>query len=298
MVYEVGYMGSVSRRLEALRAINESIPVNPAVSSLSLAARSPFPEFGRIQLVDNGGKGNYNSLGMKLTKRYSAGLTSLFSYTWSKSIDTSSAIRNQLGDTLFPQNSGCRQCERALSSFHTSHRFVTSLLYDIPVGRGRSLNLTNGFAEVVAGGWQLGSIFTLQSGFPLTVTSAGDVTNTGAGFDRPNATGINPQVDSVTTELAFNTAAFAVQPRGTYGTSGRNVLIGPSFSRWEFTALKNFRMPFSERHSLQYRFEAFNLPNHPNWANPDANIQSGNFGKIRGTRGDMRNLQMALRYTF
>jgi hypothetical protein len=298
LVLEAGYMGSISRRLEGLRAINESIPVDPNVSSLSLAARSPFPEFGRIQLVDNGGKGNYNSLGTKLTRRYASGLTALVSYTWSKSIDTASAIRNQGGDTLFPQNSGCRQCERGLSGFNTSHRFVTSLLYDLPIGKGRSVNIENGFLNAIIGGWQMGSIFTVQSGFPLTVTNGADTSNTGAFFDRPNATGQNPQVDSVGTENAFNTAAFAIQPRGTYGNVGRNTLIGPSFVRWDFSSLKNFKMPYNENHNLQFRFEAFNFPNHPNWGNPDANIQSGNFGKIRGTRGDMRNLQLALRYTF
>ena len=235
---------------------------------------------------------------MKLTKRYSNGLTGLFSYTWSKSIDTASAIRNQGGDVLFPQNSGCRQCERGLSGFNTEHRFVTSLLYDLPVGKGKKFNVSNGFADAVIGGWQIGSIITVQSGFPLTVVNGRDRSNTGAFFDRPNATGQNPQVSSVTTENAFNTAAFIEQAAGTYGNVGRNTLIGPSFVRWDFSSLKNFRMPYKEGHNLQFRFEAFNFPNHPNWGNPDANIQSGNFGKIRGTRGDMRNLQLALRYTF
>ncbi len=298
LVAEVGYMGSVSRRLEGLRAVNETIPVDPAVSSLSLNARSPFPEFGRIQLVDNGGKANYNSLGSKLTKRYSSGLTAIVSYTWSKSIDTASAIRNQGGDVLFPQNSGCRQCERALSGFNTAHRFVTSGLYDLPFGKGRKFDISNGFLNAIAGGWQLGSIFTVQSGFPITVVNGADTSNTGAFFDRPNATGQNPQVSGVTTENAFNTAAFAVQPRGTYGNVGRNTLVGPSYVRWDFSSLKNFKMPYNENHNLQFRFEAFNFPNHPNWGNPDTNIQSGNFGKIRGTRGDMRNMQLALRYTF
>jgi hypothetical protein len=298
LVYEVGYMGSVSRRLEALRAINESIPVDPAVSNLSLALRSPFPNFGRIQLVDNGGRANYNSLGMKLTKRYSNGLTALISYTWSKSIDTASAIRNQGGDTLFPQNSGCRQCERGLSGFNTAHRVATSILYDLPIGKGKALNVTNPLANAVIGGWQLGSIITIQSGFPITVTNGQDTSNTGAFFDRPNATGQNPQLDSVSTERAFNTSAFVRQANGTYGNVGRNTLIGPSYVRWDFSSLKNFKMPYADGHNLQFRFEAFNMPNHPNWGNPDTNIASPNFGLIRGTRGDMRNLQMALRYTF
>ena len=110
-LFEIGYLGSVSRRLEALRSANEALPA-PRSSGLSVAQRSPFPNFGIIQLVDNGGKANYNSLGTKLTKRYSNGLTYLASYTWSKSIDMSSSIRNQGNDTLFPMNSYCRECER------------------------------------------------------------------------------------------------------------------------------------------------------------------------------------------
>jgi hypothetical protein len=298
LVFEIGYLGSVSHRLESLRSANEAVPVNPAVSGLSVAQRSPFPNFGRIQLVDNGGNANYHSLGSKLTKRYSSGLTALVSYTYAKSIDTASAIRNQGGDTLFPQNSGCRACERALSGFNNQHRVATSILYDLPFGKGRAMNIENGFLNAVAGGWQVGSIFTIQSGFPLTVTNSADTSNTGAFFDRPNATGQNPQVDGVTTENAFNTTAFTRNLPGQYGNVGRNTLIGPSFVRWDFSSLKNFKMPYAEGHNLQFRFEAFNLPNHPNWGNPDANINSQNFGKIRGTRGDMRNLQLALRYTF
>ena len=76
--------------------------------------------------MDNGGTGNYNGLSVKLTKRYSSGLTYLFGYTWSKTLDTGSAIRTHDGDTLFPQNSGCRACEYGLSSFHMAHRLVTS----------------------------------------------------------------------------------------------------------------------------------------------------------------------------
>src|SRR5262245_46002726 len=150
---EVGYLGSESHHIEQLRAVNEEIP-----GSTSHSERTPYPEFGRIQLVDNVGSGNYHGFSTKLTKRYDAGLTYLVSYTWSKSIDEGSAIRTHDGDTLFPQNSYCRSCERALSSFHAAHRLVTSVLYDVPVGRGRSLDVGNRFLNAIVGGWQAGSI--------------------------------------------------------------------------------------------------------------------------------------------
>jgi hypothetical protein len=298
-VLEVGYMGNQMRHLEALRAVNEATPGPTG----SIASRSPFPEFGRIQLVDNGGYGNYNGLSAKLTRRYNAGLTYLIGYTWSKTMDTGSAIRTHDGDTLFPQNSGCRTCEYGLSSFHTAHRLTASTLYDLPFGRGRAHNIENPVANALAGGWQISSIVTYQTGFPITMQYGRDQSNTGAGFDRPNATGISPKRDNPTTEQFFNTLAFELQPFGSYGNVGRNTLIGPGIFRLDASMLKNFN--FTESTYLQFRFEAFNATNHPNWGNPNNNIfddrrygGNGNFGRITSTRGDMRDLQLALKFVF
>jgi hypothetical protein len=293
---EVGYVGSQMRHLEQLRAVNEATP-SPVGS---IAERSPFPEFGRIQLVDNGGVGNYNALSLKLTKRFSAGLTYMLGYTYSKTLDTGSSIRTHDGDTLFPQNSGCRACEYGLSSFHTGSRFVNSILYDMPFGKGRQHNIANAVLNAVAGGWQISSIVTWQTGFPLTVLSGTDNTRTGAGFDRPNATGVSPNdLPNRTTGKFFNTAAFAIPAVGTYGNVGRNTLIGPGIFTLDGSVLKNFN--FNERHYLQFRFEAFNGTNHPNWDRPNVNIfQPAAFGSISAIRNglNMRQLQMALKYVF
>jgi len=299
MVLEVGYLGSISRHLEGLRSVNEALPVNPAVDSRSVPDRSPFPNFGRIQLVDNSGTGNYNSLGTKFTKRYSGGMTYLASYTWAKSLDTSTAIRNLGGDTLFPQNSYCRNCEKARSSHDTRHRFVTSALWDVPFGKGRKVNIDNGFADAIIGGWQASSILTLQSGFPLTVVNGQDTSNTGAFFDRPNATGQTPDLPRGQQDPTrfFNTAAFVINNRGQFGNVGRNTLNSPGIIGWDFSMLKNFRLP-DEKRSLQLRFEWFNFPNHPNWGNPDTNVSSGNFGRLTSTRNNMRQLQLGMKYTF
>jgi len=299
MLVEVGYLGSVSHRLESLRAVNEALPADPRVDRRAVFERSPFPNFGRIQLVDNGGNGNYNSLGAKVTKRYSNGMTYLVSYTYAKSIDTATAIRNQGGDTLFPQNSYCRQCERARSSHDTRQRFVTSALWDVPVGKGKKANIENPFLDAVAGGWQLGSILTLQTGFPVTVTNGQDASNTGAFFDRPNSTGQNAAFPrgKQDPQRFFDTSQFFPNAPGTHGNVGRNTLTSPGIIGWDFSLLKNFRLP-SESRYLQFRFEAFNFPNHPNWGNPNTNVTSADFGRIAGTRGTMRNLQFALKYVF
>jgi hypothetical protein len=253
----------VSRKLESLRAFNESLPG----ATGTVLERAPYPEFGRIQEVDGSGKANYNSLGVKLQRRLSQGLTYTFGYTWSRSIDTGSAIRNHMGDTLFPQNSYNLRAERALSSFHVAHRSVTSVLYDLPIGKGRRFMNQGGIPDAVLGGWQLGSIFTLQSGFPYTVTTGKDQSNTGAGFDRPNTTGQQALLDRGERNPAswFNTGAFVIEPFGTFGNVGRNTIITPGAIQLDFSAHKDFRV--SENHTVQFRFEAFNLPNHPNWGN-------------------------------
>ncbi|MEP7362119.1 MAG: carboxypeptidase-like regulatory domain-containing protein [Acidobacteriota bacterium] len=314
-VLEVGYLGSVSRHLEALRAINEAVPSCGALPNASdpnyarcladplrgrsLSQKRPFPEFGRIQLVDNGGTGNYNSLGTKFTKRYSKGLTTLVSYTWAKSLDTSTSIRTLGGDTLFPQNSYCRACEYGRSTHDVRHRLVASTIWDLPFGKGRQFNIENPFANAIAGGWKTTSILTLQTGFAQTISNGLDTSGTGGLFDRPNATGQDPDLPrgQQDPQRFFNTGAFVVNNIGQFGNVGRNTLTTPGVIGWDFSILKDFPIK-SETRFLQFRFEAFNFPNHPNWNNPDGNVSSGNFGRITSTRSNMRQLQFGLKLNF
>jgi hypothetical protein len=306
-VMEAGYMGSISRKLEFLRAVNESLPGTVG----SVNSRAPYPTFGRIQLVDNGANGAYNAVSIKATKRFSEGFTMLTSYTLSRSQDDSSGIRVQGQDTLFPQNSYCRKCEWGLSAFHEKHRFVTSTLYDLPVGKGRKVDISNPFLNAVIGGWQAGGIWTVQSGFPVTPSVGGaDRSGNGAGFDRPNATGVTPYLSNPVPNrwwpsvlLADNKtpnpdSAFTPNAPGTFGSAGRNSLIGPKYLTLDFSAHKEFRMPFKEGHMLQFRLEAFNVMNHPVWGIPNSNVTSSGFGTITGTAVSMRQMQVALKYSF
>lgn len=292
---EAGYLGSLSRRLESLRSINEAIPGTVG----SVQQRSPYPNFGRIQLVDNGTNAAYNSASIKLTKRFSAGFSLLTSYTFARSVDDSSGIRVQGQDTLFPQNSYCLKCEWGLSAFDTRHRFVTSSLWELPIGKGRKVDVQNGFLNALVGGWQAGAIWTVQTGFPQTITIGGsDRSGAGGLFDRPNATGISAYQDTPTPSRWFNPAAFSLQPAGTFGNTGRNTAIGPGIFALDFSAHKQFQMPYSESHALQFRFEAFNILNHPVWSPPSTNTQSAGFGTVTGTAVAMRQLQVALKYLF
>ena len=297
-VVEVGYLGSEGHFLERFRAINEALPGPGSVKS-----RQPYPEFGRIQEVDGEANSGYNSLTAKVTRRFSSGMTYLAGYTWSKSIDTGSGIRTLGQDSLFPQNSYCVSCERALSIFDNRQRFVTSLLYELPFGKGKAFLNRGGIANQVIGGWNVSTIVTAQSGFPLTVMD-GNVSNVGAGFDRPNATGQATNLSSGKRSVYqwFNTDAYAQQASQTFGNAGRNTVIGPGIVNFDFSTLKDFH--FTESKFLQFRMEAFNFFNHPNWSDPDTYLpdqpyaKGGTFGQIFGTRTSMRQIQLSLKLVF
>jgi hypothetical protein len=243
----------------------------------------------------------------------SSGLSLLSGYTFAKSIDDGSGIRTLGSDQLKPQDGTCVSCERGPSIFDTRHRFVTSVLYDLPLGKGRKY-LNRGAAASLIGGWELSSIWTISTGFPLGVSSGKDQSNTGHGYDRPNVVpGVSPNLDSSqrSTGEWFNIQAFALQTFGTYGNAGRNILTGPGIFSSDFSTLKSFH--FTERKYIQFRFEAFNFLNHPNFGDPSTSLASntltaagvpipgkGTFGTITRTRGgiDMRELQFSLKVVF
>jgi hypothetical protein len=299
-VLEVGYNGSVSRHLQGLQNTNQPVPSG----SGTYASRAPFPEYGVIQTVQSEGMGSYNGLGLKLTRRMSAGLTYLASYTWSKALDTGSAIRGTNQD-IFPQDSYCLRCDKGYSAFNTPHRFVTSVLYELPFGKGKPMANMGGLVNQIVGGWQVGSIILAQNGRPLNLQPGWDIPGTGLyGENRLNVTGQDPYLPKGqrSSNQWFNAGAFTPPPPGNFGNMSRNRLMGPTTISWDFSTLKNF--PIRERQQLQFRFEAFNFPNHPNLGGPNINWGSRdpakpgpNFGTIR-SMGTMRELQFALKFVF
>jgi hypothetical protein len=308
---EVGYLGSVSHHMAGFWNQNQGIPspIGTAASHL------PYGDYTFIQTVEDMGNGEYNSLAVKINKRFSKGLSLSTAYTYGVSIDDTSAIRIQGYDTLFAQNSDCIRCERGPSSFDTRHRLVVSPLYELPVGKGRPLNISNGFLNALVGGWQVGGILTAQSGVPLTVTIGGtDNSNTQTGYDRPNyVSGQSVSAATQTPNGWYNPAAFVEAPFGQFGNVGRNSALAPGVFAVNAEIHKNWVMPFSEHHQLQFRAEAFNLLNHPNWGGPNQNILAGapypgqpntnahqGFGVINSLAFGipMRQLQLGMKYTF
>ena len=265
----------------------------------TLLQRSPFPAYGLIQTLDNHGNSTYHGLALKGTRRFSNGLTYLVGFTWSKAMDQGSSVRNNTGENQFATDNYNLQREHSLSQFHNGHRFVTSALYELPFGRGKRFASGSRVVNAVAGGWQVGSIVTLSDGTPINVGRIGDPLQIGTP-NVPDATGISPIPENRSPRSNFwNIAAFnATDPELNYrfGTTGRNLLTTPGLKQWDFSLMKSTTI--REGHRVEFRFEAFNFPNHPNFLAPATDVrQPATFGKITAAR-TMRELQFGVKYVF
>lgn len=290
---EIGYLGSRSHRLERMFDWNETIP---GITG-SVQSRKPYPEYTKVQEVGNVAEARYNSLAVKLTRRLHQGLSVLAGYTLSKSEDNGSGIRTLDGDTLFPQNSFCLDCEWGLSVFDVRHRFVASILYELPFGNGKPF-MQSGIGGALLGGWQISAIINKSSGFPRTAYVGTDRSNTGGGQDRPNTTGADPILpdDQQTTARWFNTDAYALNALGTFGDAGRNTFFGPGITNVDASIIRNFRL--MREKTLQFRLEAFNVLNNPIWNDPNTTLTSPLYGSITSTRKPMRELQIGVKFVF
>jgi hypothetical protein len=216
----------------------------------------------------------------------------LANYTFSKSLDEESAVVSTGGASF--SNPYSRRYDRGLSDFDHTHRFVTSFLWSLPQPANAARAV-----KFAIGGWQINGVVTLQSGTPFSVLDGTDQSLDGVGADRANLAGdphldtSRPRGDLVT--RYFNTAAFQVNPLGTYGSSGRNIVRGPGYADVDMSVFKNF--PIHERLQLQYRTEFFNLLNRPNLNNPNNSLISPLYGRITGANSP-RILQLALRLVF
>jgi hypothetical protein len=295
---EVGYTGNQSRKVHYL--VNANAPL-PGITPFD--TREPYPEWHGIQFINGDGIANYNALSGKLTQRFGASLTTLFSYTWSKALDENSAIRGT-GSDFTLANQRCRSCDRGPAGFNVPHRFVTSILYTLPFGKGQRFLNHGGVAGHVVGGWQVSTITTAQSGTAINPDSW-DSAGMGAGFPHSNrlncVAGVSKVADNPTPDRYFVREAFFNTVAGQFGNCGRNSLIAPSTWNVDFSTMKDFR--FNEKHALQFRMEMFNAPNHPAWGRPNAAWGSNgpnpavSFGRIRGT-SQLRQIQFALKYHF
>lgn len=291
MGFTLGYVGSKGTHLD--HQYNANLP---RPSALFLQANRPYPAFGNITVDSASASSTYHALQASLEKRFSKGLSFLTSYTFSKAIDDGSSWNAGVVNVFN------FHAERGLSTFDTRHRLVGSYTYDLPFGKGRTWGSNiSGFANFLLGGWQTNGIFTMQSGNPIDIlvgltTLTGTNTNT-----RPDVNG-DPNNFNHDPALWFNTAVFSRNFSGRFGNAGRNIVIGPGTTDFDFALLKRFPL-FRENRYVQFRSEFFNIANHPNFDNPVNTLVSPAFGQITSagttdTRLSSRQIQFALRLVF
>lgn len=283
LVFKTGYVGTKSTGLAIYREGNA-----PAPGAGAVQARRPFQNIASNRIAQSEGFATYHGIESTIQKRFSKGVSFLSSYTWGKTIDNNGQIdlRN------YPLN-------KALSAFHTAHRFSASGVWELPYGRGRrfganSARVVNG----VLGGWQLSSWMVLRTGVPLTFGVLGDLLNTGGGYTQVPNRIKEPTLprSERTRSRFFDTTAFTRPDLYQIGNAGRNILIGPGNRNLDLTIAKEF--PVSESKRFQFRAEFFNATNHPNWGTPGTTLGTAAFGTITSNENMPRVMQLGLKFLY
>jgi hypothetical protein len=289
---ELNYIGTKGTHLLMRRNIAQARPpANPALCAATptagdcpVASRKPFPNFGTYIDSDWSGNSSYNAFNAKVEHRSNSMLFTMV-YTWARSIDSKSAAAGIGNDVAgwqgFLNNADVRR-DRGLSEFDVDHRLVSSLVYELPVGRGKKFggNLPKA-VDIVIGGWQVNAIATFQGGFPMTITAA-DLGGLNDTFNTNRADLVGTPRLTKTLDRWFDPSAFRQPAAGFLGTSGRSILRAPGINNWDTGLFKNFTI--TEKVSFQFRFESFNAFNHTQWGVPVRNVADPNFGRILGAR--------------
>ncbi len=287
---EVAYVGSQGRNMLLKGDPNQAPPVvgvtDPNVNRPYAAVSPALRSIGQVQ---SRGTLDYHGLLVKFQRRFADNFSVLNSYTWNKAIDLNSD--NDGGVTL--TNVYDPQYNRGPSDYDVTHTLSSSWVYELPFARGRWY-----------GGWQTSGILYLRSGLPFTVTQTQGVQSTGTG-NRPDRIA-DGKLDNPTIERWFDTSAFRspADVTGTYGDSGRNILGGPGQFNIDFSVIKATRIANLD---TELRVEAFNLLNHPQFAQPNGNLGNPLFGQITAMLPNPscalcgtteRNIQLAVKVRF
>ena len=293
----INYVGSGSRRMDVGGYYNVAQTPGPGDPQ----KRALYPYISPTFYDRTIGKANYNGFQFQLNKRFTKGLAYQVAYTWSKSIDYGASgwygVEGQSVTDPYHLNR-----DRGPSGFDLTQVFSFNGVYEIPVGKGKMLELKNKAANYVLGNWQLNSIVSARSGLPYQVYVSGDVANTGNvgwnQYERANLVGgVSPYVSNPTRDVGLNLAAFRIPERYTFGNLGRDRLR--SLPNWNLDVSIFRQFPIKERAKFEFRAETFNLPNHPILGQPANDMaDTANFGRITNTSNSSRTLQLGAKIIF
>ncbi len=290
----------------------------------------PFPEYSQVYDANNLGKAQYDSLILKVQKRLSKGVTFLSTFTWSKNEDTTYGGGNAnyfngcngaggcVAQPAYPQNVYNLAAEWALAAGTQPWRYTAGWTYELPFGKGKPMLANNAVLDYIVGGWSVNGTAIIASGFPLGIFQSNANSGIGALEQRPNATGVNPvnsggpealinSCGAATNPVCYiNAAAFSLAPAYTFGNVSRSIpAFGPGMASWDVSVFKT--VTIKERVKAQFRAEALNLFNTPEFGNPIQQFQGvnastgkpvGPFGQITAQMNIPRELQLGLRFSF
>jgi len=283
---QAAYVGSKGTHLS--KRVDQNVAPLPAPTDLRpVQERRPLPQFGFILNSTGIANSSYHGLQLTARKAYSSGLVFQASYTYGHCIDEDSY------DGKATRNYYLANLDRGRCIMDTRHRFVYSMVYDLPFGKN-----FKGVAQQALGGWQFNTILAIQTGLPFTLVTESDPSNTGAIFGpRPQQICQNGNLSASqrTVNRWFDTSCFVLPANDTYGNDAAQNMDGPSDKVLSLALNKTFRL--TEAANLQFRAEAFNALNHPNFGRPNADVQSPSFGRI-SSAGPGRQMQFALKFMF
>jgi len=293
MVVRASYIGNQGRHLSYGLDLNYARYVPGQSTVGNIQRRRPYQDFGSVLNALSDSNSSYHGLQLSVERRVSNSFSFEANYTWSKSIDEFSADPTPgQGTSIIPYS---RRANRGVSDFDIPHRFVMSYVWSLP-----RLSKSYTFVRNTLGGWESSGFWTMQKGIPFSIVSGTDRSLSGLGIDYADLVG-NPYLDTGRSRndrinQYFNTAAFAPNGPGTFGTSPRNVLRGPGSVNFDLALMKKF--PIREKANVQFRSEFFNAFNKPNFGAPYNNLSVSNrFGRIESA-GSPRIVQFGLKLNF
>ncbi|MBM3736299.1 MAG: TonB-dependent receptor [Acidobacteria bacterium] len=292
VLLEVGYVGSSAVKIRRSYDINQPTPAAGAINNRRPVRSLVVPPeniavgpIAGITYETGNSNQSYNGMQWRVDKRLTNGLSVSGSYVFSKTMSDGQGGASIGTTSNGPQDIRNFRAERALADEHFKHRVVANYVYDLPFFRGRRF----------LGGWTAAGIFTRSSGLRINLSVQGNPSNTG-GTDRPNIVG-NWFRGGGERSLGrwFNTAAFDRNAAFTFGNAARNLMGGPPLTNLDFALYKNFQV--TEKVRVQFRAEAFNFSNTPEFDRPNAQVGNPAFGQVGGA-GRPRNLQFGLKVVF
>lgn len=296
VIFTLGYVGTKGSKLDLLLAPNEFLPGSGA-SAQNLALQNALA----FTYETSGAASIYHGLRAGLRRQFHGGLSINAEYTFSKSIDDAASVGGA-GRTV-AQDWRDLQAERGLSTFDVRHRLLINHIYEFPFGDRRRWLNHGGAAARVIGNWQISGTTSIQSGSPYTAQVLGNLSNFGGAVaianQRPDATGQPVSLPGFeqNTMRFFNTSAFTLPPAGQFGNAGRNTITGPGLVNFNMQ-LSRF-VTFSQEKNIRgnFRIEANNLFNTPNFGGLATVVNALNFGRITSVQS-MRTLSATIRVMF